>query len=68
MTAWHIVSRTVCRTGALQRSDRQKTSPLATLMAAILTWAGHTITAVRLDPGNGAQGGGFAVDYLRAVK
>jgi hypothetical protein len=36
-------------------------------MAAILTWAGQTITAIRLDPGNGAQSGEFAVEYLRAV-
>jgi len=31
-------------------------------------WAGQTITAIRLDPGNGAQSGEFAVEYLRAVK
>ncbi len=29
-------------------------------------WAGQTITALRLDPGNGAPSGEFAVDYLRS--
>jgi hypothetical protein len=31
-------------------------------------WAGQTITAIRLDPGNGASSGEFAVEYLRAAK
>ena len=28
-------------------------------------WAGHAVTAIRIDPGNGAGGGQFAVDYIR---
>ncbi|MCR4414186.1 MAG: hypothetical protein NUV77_17355, partial [Thermoguttaceae bacterium] len=30
-------------------------------------WAGQTITALRIDPGNGAQGGEFAIDYVRGL-
>ena len=30
-------------------------------------WAGHTITAIRIDPGNGA-GAEFALDYVRAPR
>jgi hypothetical protein len=29
-------------------------------------WKGKTITALRLDPGNGAREGTFAIDYIRA--
>ncbi len=29
-------------------------------------WAGQTITAIRIDPGNGAAEGEFAIDYVRA--
>ena len=28
-------------------------------------WSGHTVTAVRIDPGNASAGGQFAVDYIR---
>ena len=28
-------------------------------------WAGQTITAIRIDPGNGATSGEFAIDYVR---
>ena len=28
-------------------------------------WASHAVTAIRIDPGNGAGGGQFAVDYIR---
>jgi len=31
-------------------------------------WAGQTITALRIDPGNGAPSGEFAIDYLRGEK
>jgi hypothetical protein len=31
-------------------------------------WSGQTITALRVDPGNGAQSGEFAIDYLRGVE
>lgn len=31
-------------------------------------WAGQTITALRIDPGNGAPAGAFAIDYLRGEK
>ncbi len=31
-------------------------------------WSGQTITALRLDPGNGARAGEFAVDYIRGVE
>jgi hypothetical protein len=30
-------------------------------------WCGQTITAIRIDPGNGADSGDFAIDYLRGV-
>jgi hypothetical protein len=29
------------------------------------SWAGQTITAIRIDPGNGAISGEFAIDYIR---
>jgi len=31
-------------------------------------WAGQTITALRIDPGNGAPSGEFAIDYVRGEK
>ncbi|HUT90145.1 MAG TPA: hypothetical protein VMY37_11655 [Thermoguttaceae bacterium] len=31
-------------------------------------WAGQTITALRIDPGNGAASGEFAIDYVRGEK
>ncbi|MBN1420514.1 MAG: hypothetical protein JXP34_17175, partial [Planctomycetes bacterium] len=29
-------------------------------------WAGQTITALRIDPGNGAPSAAFAIDFIRA--
>jgi hypothetical protein len=31
-------------------------------------WAGQIITAVRLDPGNGARAASFALDFIRAER
>jgi hypothetical protein len=31
-------------------------------------WSGQTITGLRIDPGNGAPSGEFAIDYLRGGK
>jgi hypothetical protein len=31
-------------------------------------WAGQTITALRIDPGNGATSGEFGIDYLRGER
>ena len=31
-------------------------------------WAGQTITALRIDPGNGAPSGEFGIDYVRGEK
>jgi hypothetical protein len=31
-------------------------------------WAGHSITGIRIDPGNGAREGEFAIDYVRCEK
>jgi len=32
------------------------------------TWSGQTITGLRIDPGNGAAAGEFAIDYIRGEK
>ena len=29
-------------------------------------WSGQTITGIRIDPSDGAAGGEFAIDYVRA--
>jgi hypothetical protein len=31
-------------------------------------WSAQTITGLRIDPGNGAPSGEFAIDYVRAEK
>jgi hypothetical protein len=37
-------------------------------LAKHLQWAGQKITAIRLDPGNGAAAAEFAIDYIRGLR